>query len=172
MAQSLEKVKRAALYGEEILLGLLLSAMILLACLQIILRTFFAGGLFWADPVLRYLVIWSGFLGAVAATGRGRHIAIDLIDDHLPPVLQSWLTLVIQLFSALASAGLTWAGWRFVASEFAFGANGPLGLPLWLLNSIFPLAFALITLRYLLLFFGQARTVIDGPVIGREGGGQ
>ncbi|HSL40042.1 MAG TPA: hypothetical protein VK857_06700, partial [Desulforhopalus sp.] len=62
MAQSLEKVKRAALYGEEILLGLLLSAMIRLACLQIILRTFFAGGLFWADPVLRYLVIWSGFL--------------------------------------------------------------------------------------------------------------
>jgi TRAP-type C4-dicarboxylate transport system permease small subunit len=172
MAQSLAKLKRAALYGEELLLGLLLSAMILLACLQIILRTFFAGGLFWADPVLRYLVIWSGFLGAVAATGRGRHIAIDLIGDHLPPVLQGWLTLVIQLFSTLAAAGLTWAGWRFVASEFAFGANGPLGLPLWLLNSIFPLAFALITLRYLLLFFGQARTVIAGPAIGREGGGQ
>ena len=38
----------------------LLVAMVLLACVQIFLRTFYSSGIFWADPLLRYMVIWAG----------------------------------------------------------------------------------------------------------------
>jgi TRAP-type C4-dicarboxylate transport system permease small subunit len=145
--------------GESAILCLLLAAMILLACLQIILRTFFASGLFWADPLLRYLVLWCGLLGAVSATGQGKHIALDITGNYLPQKIEPWITLVTHLFCTLAAAGLTWAGWRFLLSEIEFGGSGPLSLPLWFWNGIFPIAFGLITLKYLLLLLMQIKTL-------------
>jgi len=138
---------------EEKMLCLLLATMIVLACLQIWLRTAASGGLLWIDPLLRYLVLWSGLLGAVTATGQGKHIALDLFGQRLPQGLVPYLNLIVQLFSCLAAAGLTWAGWLFLMGEIEGGRVGPLGLPLWLLNGIFPLSFALITFKSALLLF-------------------
>lgn len=142
---------------ERLILCLLLTAMILFACLQIVLRTFFSSGLLWIDPLLRYLVLWCGLIGAVSATGQGKHIALDITGDHLPKKLEPWITLVTQLFSAITSGGLTWAAWRFLRGEIDFGGAGPLTLPLWIWKSVFPLAFGLITVKYLLLLFMQLR---------------
>jgi TRAP-type C4-dicarboxylate transport system permease small subunit len=143
--------------GESAILSLLLAAMILLACLQIILRTFFASGLSWADPLLRYLVLWCGLLGAVSATSQGKHIALDITGNNLPKKIEPWVTLITHLFCTLAAAGLTWAGLRFLISEIEFGGSGPLSLPLWFWNGIFPIAFGLITLKYLLLLLMQIK---------------
>ena len=148
--------------GENVVLCLLLTAMILLACMQIVLRTFFASSLLWADPLLRYLVLWCGLLGAVAATSQGKHIALDITGNLLPEKIEPWITLVTYLFCAIAAGGLTWAGWRFVRSEIEFGGSGPLSLPLWFWNSIFPLAFGCIALKYLLLLVLQGKTLF-GP---------
>lgn len=138
--------------------------MILLACAQIILRTFFASGLLWADPLLRYLVLWCGLLGAVTATGQGKHIALDITGNLLPKKIEPWITLVTHLFCSLAAGGLTWAGWRFLRGEFEFGGSGPLSLPLWFWNSIFPVAFGLMTLKYSLMLMIQLRTLFfPGP---------
>ena len=61
---------------EEIILTIFLTSLILLACYQIGLRWFTSGGLFWIDPLLRYLVLWSGLLGAVLATAKNNHISL------------------------------------------------------------------------------------------------
>ena len=143
--------------GERTLLCLLLAVLILLTCGQIILRIFFASGLFWADPLLRYLVLWCGLIGAVSATGQGKHIALDIATNYLPKKIQPWITLITHLFSILAAGGLTWAGWRFLRGEIEFGGAGPLSLPLWFWNGIFPMAFGLITLKYLLLLLTQIK---------------
>ncbi len=145
--------------GERAVLCLLLATMILLACVQIILRTFFASGLLWADPLLRYLVLWCGLLGAVTATSQGKHIALDITANLLPKKLEPWITLGTHLFSSLAAGGLTWAGWRFLRGEIEFGGVGPLSLPLWFWNGIFPVAFGLIALKYLLLLFMQVKSL-------------
>ena len=143
---------------EEKLLCLLLATMIILACLQILLRTAASGGLLWIDPLLRYLVLWSGLLGAVTATGQGKHIALDLFGQRLPSRLVPLLNLIVQLFSCLAAAGLTWAGWRFLAGEIAGGGEGVLGVPLSVYNAIFPLSFALISIKSGLLLWFELRT--------------
>ena len=144
---------------EEKLLCLLLAAMIILACLQIFLRTAYSGGLLWIDPLLRYLVLWCGLLGAVTATSQGKHIALDILGKRIPPALDPWLTLLTQLFSTLAAAGLTWAGWLFLLGEIEAGGDGPLALPLWFWNGIFPLAFSLITLKSCLLLIMQLKVL-------------
>ena len=153
--------------GERVILCLLLATMIFLACVQIILRTFFASGLIWADPLLRYLVLWCGLLGAVSATSQDKHIALDITGNHLPKEVELWVTFITYLFCTLAAGGLTWAGWLFLHSEIEFGGSGPLSLPLWFWNSIFPIAFGLITLKYLLLLVMHIKTIfLPGPQMG------
>jgi len=130
------------------LLCLLLLAMIILSCLQIILRTFFAGGFLWADPLLRYLVLWSGMLGAVVATREGKHIAIDVVTYLSPGKTKKWIRLLIHLLSFVVSGILTMAAVTFVRNEATFGTNELLNIPSWTWNIIFPVAFALITFHF------------------------
>lgn len=146
---------------EEKLLCLLLATMIILACLQILLRTVFSSGLLWIDPLLRYLVLWSGLLGAVTATTQGKHIALDIFGSRIPPSLDPWISLLTQLFSSLAAAGLAWAAWLFLAGEMEAGGEGPLALPLWFWNSIFPLAFTLIAGKSCLLFALKIKALVS-----------
>ncbi len=145
--------------AESAILCLLLTAMILLACVQISLRIFFASGLFWAEPLLRYLVLWCGLLGAVSATSRDKHISLDIAGNLLPKKIEPFITLTTHLFCTLAAAGLTWAGWRFLREEIEFGGNVLLSLPSWFWNCIFPIAFGLIALKYFLLFLMQLKSL-------------
>ena len=62
----------------------LLIALVLLGCMQIVLRNFFHSGVLWADPMMRHLVLWLGCLGAALATTRVRHINIDVFSRLVP----------------------------------------------------------------------------------------
>lgn len=137
---------------EEVFLSVLLFAMIGLACTQIILRDIFTEGFVWADPLLRYMVIWAGLFGADIATRKNKHIAIDIISHLLPRQLESWLQALIHLFSAAVCTALTYAAVVFIQNEAAFGGGREiLGIPSWGMNLAFPVAFGLISLRFLIL---------------------
>lgn len=134
--------------AEEWFLGIMLLTMIILACTQIVLRSVFSSGLLWIDPLLRYLVLWSGMVGAAMATSKGKHIALDVVSYLAPPALKNWLSVLTNLFSTVVSAGLTYAGYLFIRDEYQYGGSGLLELPTWFWNAVFPLAFFFITLRF------------------------
>jgi len=146
---------------EESILGAFLLVMILLACVQILLRSVFSGGLTWADPLLRYLVLWSGLLGAARATSQGKHISMDIIGFLVPEALHPWLHAATNFFSAIVAGFLTWAAWLFIRSEIQFGTTRLLSLPSWIWNIIFPIAFALITFRFLLATRTALTTILS-----------
>ncbi len=143
----------------DTILCLILVALILLACTQIGLRTFFSGGLLWADPLLRYLVLWCGMLGAVVATREKKHIAIDVVGYLAPEQLKPWLSLILNLFSTLVAAILTWAAVIFVSNERLFGGSPLLTIPTWIWYLIFPIAFTLITVHFLLALTTDIRSL-------------
>jgi len=151
------------------LLCLLLVAMILLACLQIGLRTFFSGGLLWADPLLRYLVLWCGMLGAVVATREKKHIGIDVLGYLAPDRIKVWLDLTIDLFSSIVASVLTWTAINFVRNEVLYGGSSLLNVPSWVWNLIFPLAFGLISIHFLLAIATDIRAIISGSESNRAG---
>lgn len=134
--------------AEDILLCLLLTSMLFLACLQIFLRSVLSGGLLWADPVLRYLVLWCGLLGALKATALSKHIAIDFSDYLIPATFRPWVALITELFCTVTAAGLMLAAWLFIQNEMEFGGSGLLSLPTWVWNIIFPITFGLMSIRY------------------------
>jgi len=134
--------------SEDILLCLLLTIMLSLVCVQIFMRSVLSSGLLWADPLLRYLVLWCGLLGALKATGQRKHIALDFSSYLLPESAQPWITLVTDLFCTITTAALSLAAWIFIKNEIEFGGTNLLSLPTWVWNIIFPITFGLMTVRY------------------------
>ncbi len=139
-----QRIQRA----EEIFLTIILTVLICVACLQIALRVFFDHGIFWADPLLRYLTLWGGMLGAVLAVSQGKHICLDIINNLLNKQILKYLNVINALFSACICSFLFYAAYRFIVDEISYGVTTVLGVPSWLWNLIFPLGFAIMALRY------------------------
>ncbi len=148
---------------EENVLSILLISMIVLACAQIFLRFFFSSGLVWVDPLLRYMVLWSGLLGAAMATSKGKHIALDLVDYLIPKRLHPLVTFITHLFSTIVTAFLTYAAYNFIKNELEFGGTSLLAIPSWIWNLIFPLAFGIITYRFFLASIASLRDIFSLP---------
>ncbi|MBT2988926.1 MAG: C4-dicarboxylate ABC transporter permease [gamma proteobacterium symbiont of Ctena orbiculata] len=149
MLITLKRIKQLILIFEDGLMVLLLSATILLAASQIVLRNLFDSGLIWADPTLRIMVLWLALLGAIAATRENRHIRIDILTHRLSKRSQSILSGVNDLFSAIVCAIITWHAVRFVHAEWQDGARLFAELPAWLGEIIIPIGFGVMTLRFL-----------------------
>ena len=144
----LHRFKRFAETTENTLLVLLLTAMILLAATQILLRNLWDTGLVWADPSLRVAVLWITLFGAMAASRDDNHIRIDLLTRFLPPGAKRYTQLTTDLFSTLVCGLLAWHGGRFVYFEWQDGGLLFAGVPAWACELIIPLGFGIMALRF------------------------
>ncbi|MGL1930967.1 MAG: TRAP transporter small permease subunit [Desulfotalea sp.] len=152
-------------YTAQTILTFLLSAMIILACGQIAGRMIGIGSPSWIDPLLRYLVLWSGLFGTIVASAEGKHIAIDAALMIIPDKFKPFIELAVLLFATLTSAGLSWASYLFIISEFEYGAPGIFDLPSWQLNMAFPITFAAITIIY---FYQLISALFSFSTVGKK----
>ncbi|MCZ7582301.1 MAG: TRAP transporter small permease [Deltaproteobacteria bacterium] len=141
---------------------MLLGTMIVTAFAQILLRNFFDQGILWADALLRHLVLWVGLWGAVVATRRDRHITIDIVSKFIAPRCASAVRVVTDAFTLVASGIVAYAGVRFILDEMDSGTTGFGDVPSWILESIIPLAFTVIALRYARYFVVHLGEAIRG----------
>ena len=141
-----EKISRL----EQILIATLLTMMILLAFSQIVLRNFFDTGIDWGDALVRYLVVWVGFIGAAIATKEGKHITIDVLSRWITGAGSSAIQAISHFSSAAVCGLLTWAGIKFIWFEAQMGGTAFFKLPTWVPELIIPVTFGLMTLRYTL----------------------
>lgn len=138
---------------ENAVLAILVLILVALAGAQIVMRNVFGGGFSWADPFLRTLVVWTAMLGALAAVRDDKHIAVDVFQRFLPHSAQRAARAVTLLFAAGLCAALAWYGWGLVSVDLDGGAKSDFGLPNWLLESILPIGFGLMAIRFLLRAF-------------------
>jgi len=136
---------------EQVFLAVSLSLMVTVAFLQIVLRNFFATGLSWADELVRYCVIWVGFLGAALATKESKHISMDVVSRWLSAKRRGALQGFTHLVSAIISAALTVAAVKFVRVEVHMGGQTFFGLAAWLIQLVIPVTFGIMTIRYAFL---------------------
>ena len=136
---------------EDTILISLLTLMISMAVAQIVLRNLFGSGIVWGDVLVRILVLWIGLVGAMAASRKGNHICIDVITRYLPERVSHVTDGVVNLFTSVICAIVTWHSFQFVRMEFEYGGNAFAQVPTWICESIIPFAFAVIALRYFIL---------------------
>ena len=133
---------------EEALLVLAFVGLVGLAFLQVVLRNGFGTSLIWADVAVRILVLWVTMLGAMVATQRKKHIKIDLAERLFTPqhyhyirggglFVASGLMLVVAYYCL-----------EMVRLEYEFGTIAFATIPTWVCQSILPIGFFSIGIRF------------------------
>jgi len=126
----------------------LLSLMIVMAFGQVALRNFFHTSLEWGDIFLRHLVLWVGFLGAVIATGQGRHLKIEIVRKLIGPRLRKIFFIITNIFAAIVCWYLLRAAVTFVQGEAEANSILFLTLPTWYFVIIIPIGYGIIAFRF------------------------
>ena len=151
MRKLLDSMDRAGRLAENTALVVLLGTMIGVSVFQIINRQLLDGifSLSWADELVKIIVLWLAMVGSVAAARDNKHIRIDLITHVLSGPVVAWAKVIVDLFAAAVCAVIGWSAYRLIREEMTWGDTIFTDVPLWLLHTIVPLAFLLLSYQFL-----------------------
>lgn len=93
---------------------LLLAAMSVIIFVNVALRYLTNASLEWAEEVARYLMIWLTFLGAGPVLRYGGHIAVENLQDALPPPAAVALRALVALLLFAFFGFMVWYGWLYM----------------------------------------------------------
>jgi TRAP-type C4-dicarboxylate transport system permease small subunit len=147
---------------ETALLVVFLGTMVMLAFGQVVLRNAFGTSFLWGDTLVRYLVLWSGFLGAALATSDDRHISIDALTKYVPERGRHGVKVITSLFAAVTCYYLSQASVLFLVGEKEAGSVLFLSIPTWVGLAIIPAGYALLAIHFLVLAAENSSAVIRG----------
>lgn len=144
------------------LLVVLFLGVMLLSVGLIITRNTFGFGFYWADPLARTLVLWICLLGAMSASFQKKHISIDLVNRFVSAQCKRIINLIIWTLTACVTAAAAYYSFKFVELEYDSQTVLFANVPAWLLQSIMPISFLIMSARYVLntlnLLFGQPQS--------------
>lgn len=148
---------------EDLIIALLLTATMGLALYQIVLRNVLGTGLVWGDILIRLMVLWLGMVGAMAATRQRKHISVDLVTRFLSPKWRRISERLTTLFAGSVCLTAFYYCLQFVISEYEAGDLAFAQVPYWVCESILPLAFFIIAVRYFIQFLLTLTPSVKAP---------
>ncbi|MBK8477644.1 MAG: TRAP transporter large permease subunit [Opitutaceae bacterium] len=133
--------------GENLLVVLALGVMMLLPVAEIVLRKFFGTGVPASATMVQHLVLVVGMLGGAIAARDNRLLALSAAAQWFKGGLLTFSRVVGYGFAAAVSAALAVASWEFVASQRSLGKIFAYGVPVWTIQLLLVVGFALIAVR-------------------------
>ena len=135
---------------EEILIGSLLAVMVIVTCLQVVLRYVFDSGIVWGLEATSYAFLWMVLLGLSYGVRTNSHIAVDLLLTRLPGKSRRLVLLLSVTLGLIYTLAMLYGTYVYVESLYALAIDAQnIPLPKWLLSSGLPLGFLLLLLRLL-----------------------
>jgi tripartite ATP-independent transporter DctM subunit len=128
--------------------GVLLLAMVAIPAGETLSRRFLGRGLPGSAILVQHLTLWVGFLGALLATGAGKHLALSTAEAIPAGLPRRSAALLTRMISTAVCALLAYASFELVSAERSSDRTLPLGMPFWWSELIMPVASALIALRF------------------------
>lgn len=166
IAAILSSLERFGRLSENAALVILLGSMVLLGVGQIVLRELFETGIFWADELIKLIVLWLAMVGSIAATRDNRHIRIDALSHLLPDKVITAVRLLVDVFAAVVCAVIAWQAWRYLQLEIEYEVTVLIDTPAWLAHIVLPLAFALVSYRFAIDVLKEVYVLTTGTVAG------
>lgn len=80
---SLGPVETAFVKANEVVVVAMAATMVVLVLVNVVCRYLLGFSVVWAEEVSQYLMVWVAFLGAGLALRQGRHVAVELLQDHI-----------------------------------------------------------------------------------------
>ena len=103
MQATLTKIKKGMNFLLSRIAAVLLSAMTLLVLYQVFTRYVLNSPAAFTEEIVKYLLIWTGFIGAAYAFSTRQHMALVLVRDRLSPnrkkVLMTAIDVLILVFA-------------------------------------------------------------------------
>ena len=114
-------------------LNILLISMTLVLGVQIIARYVFQNSLTWSEELVRYLFIWSAFLGVPYCINKGASLKVVQFIDYLPAKLKNIVLMIDRVLMVVFFAAIFVFGLLVVKNSFLNGQRSPaLGLPMYI----------------------------------------
>jgi tripartite ATP-independent transporter DctM subunit len=135
--------------GENLLIVAALGAMTLLPVLEILLRKFFSTGIPASATLVQHLVLAVGMLGGALAARENRLLALSAATHWFKGGVLTFARIVGYGFAAAISGMLAAASWQFVISQKSLGKILAYGIPVWIVQLLLVVGFAVIALRLL-----------------------
>ncbi len=162
-ATVLRRLEKAGRAIETTMLVGMLTAMMLIAVSQIVLREVFnTSGFVWADELIRLMVLWLALVGSIAACRENRHIHIDALSHVLPDKGIRIVRIGVDLFAAVVSGIIAVQAWRYLQIDIEYEVTVLVDTPAWIAHIIMPVAFALISYRFLVSSVRQLSNFVSG----------
>ncbi len=140
---------RFVLGGENLLVSLALAAMVVLPLVETVLRRTLGVGIKGSTSIVQHLCLVVGMLGGALAARENRLLSLSTLSTLFRGRLRACAHAFTGSFAAAITVLLGVAGVQFVLAEKDAGKILAYGIPVWSIQTILPVGFALVT-TYLL----------------------
>jgi C4-dicarboxylate transporter DctQ subunit len=135
---------------EELIVTVMLSAMTLLTFSQVVMRYGFNLGWSWALEMTTVFFAMMIFVGISYGVRTGSHIGVDALVRLMPSGTRRAVSIVVVLLCLLYAGLVIFGSWIYVSKMKMVGVEmEDLPIQIWVVRSILPLGYALLTFRFL-----------------------
>lgn len=128
-------LKKLNEYFEEIILVILLICMTAILGLQVVSRYVFHNSLTWSEELVRYMFVWSAFIGVPYCIKKETSIKVDQFRNNLPVGVQTFLLYFDKLIMFALFLVITLFSFDIVVSSYASGqTSAAIGIPTWIVQ--------------------------------------
>lgn len=140
---------------EYFLVAVMIAIMAIVNFLQVIFRYVIQGSLPWSEELLRFLFVWTTFLGAGIGVRKGAHLGLTILVNSLPPRFQKIVVYLNYLICIAFSGVIGYLGLSVVSMQASFNVrSSAMFLPMYWISLAIPVSFALIILHFVTLAMG------------------
>ncbi len=97
------------------LMFVLALTMLVLGCCQVFFRYALRMPLSWSEELIRYLFVWSTFIGMPVGFDRGSHASFDILSKRVPQKYVPYYHTVLLVLALMSFLFLINYGFTFVA---------------------------------------------------------
>lgn len=133
--------------SENLLLSLLLGALVALPLVEALLRELFGSGISAAGLLTQHLVLMVAMLGGAVAARDARLLSLGSLRLLLGKRFERGAVLYSSTVGALISALLAFAAAQYIVLTRSSGKILAYGIPVWVVQLVLPVGFALIAWR-------------------------
>ncbi len=135
--------------GENLLLGIALVAMVLIPLAEIVLRAVFKVGISASTSLVQHLTLVVSMVGGAIAARENRLLSLSAAADYLKGPYRSAARIYSGAFALAVTALLCVAGFQLIRFERLGGKILAYGIPVWWVQLVIPVGFALICFHIL-----------------------
>lgn len=154
---------------EEWIVTIMLALMTLLTFSQVVMRYVFNAGFVWALELTTVFFALMIFVGISYGVRVGAHIGVDALVKLMPPGPRRATSIVVVLLCLVYAGLVIYGSVIYVSKMQLVGVEmEDLPVPVWVVRSILPIGYALLTLRFVQVLWALVAGKSDSLHLGDE----